>query len=122
MPKMCIISTTAVPDHVEGALRRWMIEPMPGLFVGAISARIRDQLWELVAESVQDGAAVLIRSNKSEQNFLMETAGERRRSLDDFDGLTLVRFRGNQSDLQSDSAVPWLSRNDNVAKKTQVRE
>ncbi|WP_199921325.1 type I-E CRISPR-associated endoribonuclease Cas2 [Streptomyces globisporus] len=28
---MTVFSTTAVPDHVRGALTRWMTEPAPGL-------------------------------------------------------------------------------------------
>jgi CRISPR-associated protein Cas2 len=42
---MIVIATTAVPDHVRGALSRWLIEPAPGLYVGTVSARVRDELW-----------------------------------------------------------------------------
>lgn len=34
MANLTIISTTAVPNHVRGALSRWMIEPAPGLYAG----------------------------------------------------------------------------------------
>jgi CRISPR-associated protein Cas2 len=31
MANMIVISATAVPDHVRGALARWLTEPAPGL-------------------------------------------------------------------------------------------
>ena len=56
MVNMVVISTTAVPDHVRGALTRWLTEPAPGLYVGTVSARVREGLWSAVAVSVGDGA------------------------------------------------------------------
>jgi CRISPR-associated protein Cas2 len=60
MPSMLVIATTAVPDHLRGALSRWTTEVVPGIFVGAVSARVRDQLWDAVVGVVDDGAAVLV--------------------------------------------------------------
>jgi CRISPR-associated protein Cas2 len=52
MANMVAISTTAVPEHVRGALTRWLTEPAPGLYGGTVSARVRDGLWSAVATSV----------------------------------------------------------------------
>jgi CRISPR-associated protein Cas2 len=93
MSSMVVIATTAVPDHLRGALSRWMIEVTPGVFVGTISARVRDELWTAASEVVGDGAAVLIHPDNSEQGFALRTAGERRRRPIDLDGLTLVAMR-----------------------------
>jgi CRISPR-associated protein Cas2 len=93
MSSMVVIATTAVPDHLRGALSRWMIEVTPGLFVGTLSARVRDELWTAASEVVGDGAAVLIHPDNSEQGFALRTAGERRRRPIDLDGLTLVAMR-----------------------------
>jgi len=89
---MVVISTTAIPDHVSGALSRWLIEPTPGLYVGTISARVREELWSAVSASVGDGAAVLIHPADTEQGFALRTAGQRRRHVVDFDGLQLIKF------------------------------
>ncbi|WP_228818684.1 type I-E CRISPR-associated endoribonuclease Cas2e [Nocardia transvalensis] len=89
---MLVISTTAVPEHVRGALSRWLIEPTAGLYVGAVSAKVRNELWDAVAASVGDGEAVCIHPAANEQGFQIKTAGERRRRIADFDGLQLVRF------------------------------
>ncbi len=90
---MTVLAATAVPDHVRGALTRWMIEPTPGLYVGTLSTRVREELWSVVRASIGEGAAVLIHPDSNEQGFSLQTAGERRRIPVDFDGLTLIAFR-----------------------------
>ncbi|MBE3200222.1 MULTISPECIES: type I-E CRISPR-associated endoribonuclease Cas2e [Parafrankia] len=96
MASMIVISTTAVPDHVRGALSRWLIEPTAGLYVGTVSARVRDELWNAVAASVADGAAVCIHPADTEQGFNIRTAGERRRHVLDYDGIQLIALKSQQ--------------------------
>ncbi|MEV0281793.1 type I-E CRISPR-associated endoribonuclease Cas2e [Streptomyces sp. NPDC050610] len=92
MPSMVVLATTAVPDHLRGALSRWTIEVVPGIFVGTVSARVRDELWNTTAAVVGDGTAMLIHPAPTEQGFTIHTAGTRRRIPTDFDGLTLMRM------------------------------
>ncbi|MFF2600079.1 type I-E CRISPR-associated endoribonuclease Cas2e [Streptomyces californicus] len=92
MPSMLVIATTAVPDHLRGALSRWTSEIVPGIFVGSVFARVRDQLWQAVTDTVGDGAAVLVHPAPTEQGYAIRTAGTRRRVPADFDGLTLIRM------------------------------
>jgi CRISPR-associated protein Cas2 len=103
VPSLTVLSTTAVPDHVRGALTRWMIEPTPGLYIGTLSARVRDELWKVVSASIKDGAAVLVHPEANEQGYALRTAGERRRIPVDFDGLTLVAFRPEECPPTADS-------------------
>jgi CRISPR-associated protein Cas2 len=97
MASMIVIATTAVPDHVRGALSRWLIEPKAGLYVGTVSARVRDELWTTVADCIADGAAVCIHPADTEQGFHIRTAGERRRHVLDFDGLQLIALQSQQT-------------------------
>ncbi|MEU1798271.1 type I-E CRISPR-associated endoribonuclease Cas2 (plasmid) [Streptomyces californicus] len=92
MPSLLVIATTAVPDHLRGALSRWTSEVVPGIFVGSVSARVREQLWQAVTETVENGAAVLVHPAPTEQGYAVRTAGTRRRVPADFDGLTLIRM------------------------------
>lgn len=103
MPSMVVIATTAVPDHLRGALSRWTSEVVTGIFVGSVSARVRDELWDAVAATVGDGAAVLIHPAPTEQGYAIRTAGTRRRVPMDFDGLTLIRMTATPrvKDVQS---------------------
>lgn len=94
MPSMLIIATTAVPDHLRGALSRWTTEVVAGIFVGSVSARVRDRLWDAVTDVVGGGAAVLVHPAPTEQGYSIRTAGTRRRVPEDFDGLILMRMTG----------------------------
>lgn len=93
MASMIVISVTAVPDHVRGALTRWLTEPAPGLYIGTVSSRVRDELWSAVAASIEDGAAVLAHPAHTEQGYTIATSGQRRRVVDDHDGLQLIRIK-----------------------------
>jgi CRISPR-associated protein Cas2 len=101
MATMTVIATTAIPDHVRGALTRWMIETMPGLYVGTLSARVRQELWTTITHTITDGAAVLIHPDTNEQGFTLTTTGERRRRPIDLDGLTLIAMNPTQSDNET---------------------
>ncbi|GAA1590089.1 hypothetical protein GCM10009678_85560 [Actinomadura kijaniata] len=98
MATMTVIATTAIPDHLRGALTRWMLEPMPGLYVGTLSARVRTELWSAITASIGDGVAVLLHPTDNEQGFVLHTAGQRRRSPIDFDGLTLIALNPVEQD------------------------
>ncbi|ATM24791.1 CRISPR-associated protein (plasmid) [Streptomyces alboflavus] len=93
MASMIVLSVTAVPDHLRGALTRWLLEVTPQLYVGTVSARVRDQLWSSITACTGDGTSVLAYPTDNEQGFALRTAGPQRRTPIDFDGLTLVAFR-----------------------------
>lgn len=80
-----------VPTSLRGELTRWMIEPKAGVFVGSLSALVRDRLWERSCKALKGGAAVLIHSTDNEQGFAIEVAGERERRAVDFEGLWLIQ-------------------------------
>ena len=89
---MTVIIVEAVPPSLRGLLTRWMIEPAPGVFVGTLSARVRDLLWAEVRLRIRDGYATIVHRAQTEQGFLVDTYGAPRREVLDFDGLQLVRF------------------------------
>jgi CRISPR-associated protein Cas2 len=93
MPSMTVIAATAVPDHLRGALARWLLEVTPELYIGTISARVRDQLWRNVSATIDSGTAVLAYPADNEQGFEIQTVGPQRRTPVDFDGLTLMAFQ-----------------------------
>ncbi|MFI8930850.1 type I-E CRISPR-associated endoribonuclease Cas2e [Streptomyces sp. NPDC053474] len=93
MAAMTVISATAVPDHLRGALTRWLLEVTPTLYIGTISARVRTELWKNLTDCLTDGSAVLAYPAANEQGFTLHTAGPQRRDPIDFDGLTLIAFQ-----------------------------
>ncbi|MGW3240710.1 type I-E CRISPR-associated endoribonuclease Cas2e [Streptomyces olivaceus] len=93
MPSMTVISATAIPDHLRGALTRWLLEVTPTLYIGTISARVRTELWTNLTACLTEGSATLAYPAANEQGFTLHTAGPQRRHPLDFDGLTLIAFQ-----------------------------
>ena len=46
---MTVIVLERVQITVRGELSRWMLEPKTGVFVGRVSALVRDKLWDLIS-------------------------------------------------------------------------
>lgn len=79
---------------LRGELTRWLIEPKAGVFVGHVSAMVRDRLWDLCCKKVEgsDSGIVQMWNSNSEQRFRVRTFGETRREIVDYEGLQLVRL------------------------------
>ena len=45
---------------LRGELSRWLLELRAGVFVGKVSALVRDLLWEEVCQKSQGGSALLL--------------------------------------------------------------
>ena len=90
---MTVIVLERVPVSLRGELTRWMLELRPGVFVGKISALVRDKLWEQVCGGMRGGAGTLVYTSDAEQGFTMRFWGETARSIVDFDGLALVQIQ-----------------------------
>lgn len=88
---MTVIVLERVTPGLRGKLTRWMLEIHPGVFVGSLSARVRDKLWAAITGARRLGACTLITSSPTEQGFVIETAGDPRRAAVAFDGLVLLR-------------------------------
>lgn len=87
---MIVLVLVDAPVGLRGHITRWMIEVQAGVFVGSPSRRVRDRLWEVIAQRIGDGHAVLIEPSSAEQGWSVRTAGIERWSPIDFDGLTLM--------------------------------
>jgi len=84
-----------VPASLRGELTRWMLEPRPGIFIGKMSAMVRDKLWEKASAKARDGGCMLFQSAPNEQGFTIRTAGQTHRQLRDWEGLQLFTFPEN---------------------------
>ena len=45
---MVVVVLTACPVGLRGDLTRWLLEIASGVFVGHVTARVRDRLWERI--------------------------------------------------------------------------
>lgn len=75
-------------------MNQWLLEVLPGVFVGRVSARIREYLWKELSGALPEAegsyAALIKQSDETEQGFIVETVGDYRYEIVDFAGLFLV--------------------------------
>ena len=90
---MTVIVLERVPVSLRGELTRWMLELKAGVFVGKVSAMVRERLWERVCANMKGGAGMLIYSSEAEQSFTMRFWGAPDRTIVDFDGLALIQIQ-----------------------------
>lgn len=86
---MTVVVLIAAAEGLRGHLTRWMIEVAAGVFVGNPSARVRDRIWALLADRIDDGQAIMVTPAQNEQGWTLRTAGRDRWYPVDFDGLIL---------------------------------
>lgn len=86
---MTVIVLVSAPPGLRGHLTRWMVEVDAGVFVGKLSARVRNRIWPLLADRVGDGQAVMVMPADNEQGWSVLTAGRDRYQPVDYDGLIL---------------------------------
>lgn len=87
---MVIFLLEKVPVSLRGEITRWMLELRPGVFVGNISALVREKLWETICQKSKGGAATLLHSAANEQGYKIRTFGDTNRQVKNFDGLQLI--------------------------------
>jgi CRISPR-associated protein Cas2 len=81
-----------VPPALRGELTRWLIEPHTGVFVGHVSAMVREKLWWKCVQSQEAGGVIQVWTTNTEQRFAMRKAGDTDRRIVDFDGIQLMRI------------------------------
>jgi len=87
---MTVMVLERVPVSVRGELTRWMLEIHAGVFVGRLSAMVRDLLWQQVCDQMRDGAGLLVYQTNNEQGFALRSCGATNRKLIEVEGLFLV--------------------------------
>ncbi len=87
---MIVLIVERAPAGLRGELSRWLLEPQSGVFVGKVSALVRQKLWERTCRGLKGGAAILIWRTNNEQGFAFELWGNPSRSVTDWDGLKLI--------------------------------
>ena len=87
---MTVLIMENVSQGFRGEVTKWLLEVKAGVYVGSISAMVREKLWEKVQKNVGEGAAILIYSAPTEQGFKIETCRTPERRVVDMEGLYLI--------------------------------
>jgi CRISPR-associated protein Cas2 len=73
---MIILTLTDCPPSLRGDLSKWLVEISTGVYVGRVSARVRESLWERVKEYAKTGRATLVYPAKNEQRMVLYLSSE----------------------------------------------
>lgn len=90
---LLVVVTENVPPRLRGRMAIWLLEVRAGVYIGDVSRKTREMLWEQLAEGHQDGSVVMAWASRNESGFEFQTLGSNRREPVDYDGLRLVRFK-----------------------------
>lgn len=88
---MVIFIVENAKTGLRGELSRWLFEVKAGVFVGKVSALVREELWEHIEQKLGRGTAVMLYPQRNEQGFGVRVLGDRSRTLEDIEGVLLVK-------------------------------
>lgn len=94
---MLVVVTEGVPPRMRGRLAVWLLEIRAGVYVGDVSKRIREMIWEQIQALAEKGNVAMAWATNTESGFDFQTFGENRRIPIDYDGLRLVSFLPDKS-------------------------
>lgn len=103
---MVVLVLTACPAGLRGHVTRWLLEISPGVFVGRVPARVRDELWARVIELCLDGRAIMVFSARNEQGLDFRVHNHNWEVVD-VDGLRLMRRPLQGSDSANPMRKGW---------------
>jgi CRISPR-associated protein Cas2 len=89
---MLVVVTENVPPRLRGRLAVWLLEIRAGVYLGDVSRRVREMIWEQVNILAETGNVAMAWATNTESGFDFQTFGENRRVPIDYDGLRLVSF------------------------------
>jgi CRISPR-associated protein Cas2 len=89
---MLVVVTENVPPRLRGRLAIWLLEIRAGVYVGDVTKRVREMIWEQVTALAETGNVAMAWATNTESGFDFQTFGENRRVPIDYDGLRLVSF------------------------------
>lgn len=87
---MIVLCVTNCPPGLRGDLSKWLSEINTGVYVGRLSARVREELWDRVCTYIKNGQATMVFSTNNEQGYTFLTHNTTWKPVD-FEGITLMQ-------------------------------
>jgi len=91
-----VVVLTAVPAGLRGVLTRWLLEIAPGVFVGHVSRRVREHLWDRIVDGIGRGRALMVFQQRSEQRLAFWVHGHDWEPID-YEGISLMLRPGSEA-------------------------
>ncbi len=87
---MVVITLTDTPPKIRGDLSKWLLEVNTGVYVGNVSTRVREKLWERVCANLKNGRATMVYNASNEQKMDFRVYNSAWEPVD-YEGLKLIR-------------------------------
>jgi CRISPR-associated protein Cas2 len=87
---MVVMILEAVPVGLRGELTRWLTQLAPTVFVGRISAQVREALWRRSIERVDTGQVIQAWSMQGEPGYSLRIHATGKMQLVDLDGIPAI--------------------------------
>ncbi|GFE57229.1 type I-E CRISPR-associated endoribonuclease Cas2e [Geobacter sp. AOG1] len=97
---MLVIVVENAPSRLRGRLGLWLVEVRAGVYVGKVSRRVREMIWQNIEKGIDDGNAVMAWQTNNESGFDFLTLGANRRIPIEMNGIKLVSFLAEQMPAQ----------------------
>lgn len=100
---------TNCPPALRGDLSKWLCEINTGVYVGQVSARVREALWGRICQNLKTGSATMVYSANNEQKmeFLVHNTVW---TAVDLDGIRLMRRPLPQAAQPAEGLKPGFSK------------
>lgn len=101
---MVVVVLTDCPPKLRGDLSKWLFEVNTGVYVGRVSGRVRELLWERICENLNKGQATMVYPAAVEQRMEFRVHNTSW-TIADYDGLKLMRRPLPASERERDNVV-----------------
>ncbi len=88
---MTVLIMENAPSGLRGEISKWMIEVTAGVFIGKVSALVREKLWKKIMDKSSDATFYLIWTTNNEQGFEIRDNNPKQYVPIDYEGITLIR-------------------------------
>jgi CRISPR-associated protein Cas2 len=88
-----VVVTENVPPRLRGRMAIWLLEVRAGVYIGDVSKRTREMIWNQLVRGCEQGNIVMAWASSHESGYEFQTIGPSRRLPVEFDGLMLVAFQ-----------------------------
>jgi len=92
-----VVVLSVCPAGLRGHLTRWMLEISTGVYVGYLTARVRNLLWLRIVEMSGEGRVIMVYAARNEQRLAFKVHKHQWEPVD-FDGVQLMLRPSGEED------------------------
>ena len=85
-----VVVLSDCPPKLRGDMTKWFVEVNTGVYVGNMTARVRDELWDRITENIAHGHATMMFTTNDEQHMDFRVHNSYW-EVADYDGIRLMR-------------------------------